>query len=470
MKMSYIKKRIFLIFIIAGVIIFTACAVFAKPAENPHNKSKCEKCHADEVSFEKNITAVKLINDDGVTMCLKCHEDILNVHHPLRVQVNRDLPDYLPVGKGNSVNCLTCHDLHSEDTSNHLVRTSSIGNYSSRIDICYDCHQEDFKELSPHNSESEGLSCLTCHRDTPSIRDTRKTVTLVTKNIGKMCNFCHNIDEHNHPLNVDTTVDISSELPRSADKKVVCITCHDPHGTTGTINFLREKYVLDLEFGKYENPHQVKEYFNCMKCHVDVPKVNDYVDCRYQDDFILVCYNCHGSDAVPCHPVNIKLTDEMVLPAGFPLNDDGLVTCVTCHNPDCSGEIKIEYQNFRMLEKRNCPDCHDFSEQVTFDPHKGKGKMTKECFYCHKRDEEMANLGIDERIICIKCHKYKQHPERGFGKRRAFMTVTPPDMYVNRKKQITCSTCHDPHDESKGNYKLRIFEEEMTACEKCHRG
>ncbi len=462
-------KKIRLLVLILPVMLVFADASVAKLTKNPHNEMECGKCHAANVKFGQPLDKLEFVEDDIVNMCTKCHSEIIKVHHPQRVQVSGEVPDYLPLGEGNSINCRTCHDIHMKDTSMHFLRTASIGYYTSRIDICYDCHKKNFKNISPHVSREEeaGIACLICHRDAPTIKDTRETVTLVTQNIVKMCNFCHIIDTDNHPLNVDRTIEISKALPLSRNKKVVCITCHDPHGTVNTINFLRERYVIDLEFGKYENPHNIKEYFNCLKCHVDVSSAKEYVACKYKDDFILLCYNCHGTDAEKCHPVNIALLDEMELPEGFELNDDDLITCVTCHNPDCSGGKKIRYRSLDALTTSNCNDCHNYSGLKSINPHMGKDETTT-CFYCHKKDHKIGDFGMSQKFICFRCHKYKKHPS-GIDHLvvpRAMMDVIE-QVKLDKKGKIKCSTCHDPHSKDKMHNKLRKFEN-ISICEACH--
>ncbi len=458
--------------LIIALTIFLRGVSFAGMTENPHNKMECGKCHAEEVDFSRALNNPKFVEKDVVAMCLKCHSDIISVHHPQRVQVIVEVPDYLPVGEGNFITCSTCHDIHIKEVSNHLLRSLSIGNYTSRIEICYECHRDDFRKISPHNSEDEGMSCLMCHRDTPSIRDTSKTVSLVSENIEKMCNFCHNIAVNEHPLNVDTTIEISEKLPRSKDGKVICVTCHEPHGSISTINFLREQYVTDLEFGKYENPHTIREYFNCLKCHVDINstklKKQEQLDCKYKNDFILLCYNCHGTDEETCHPINAALKEGMTLPKGFELNKDDLISCVTCHNPDCSGDSdNIRYRNLNDIKESNCHDCHDFGPEKSTNPHLGKDD-TLSCFICHKKGEKIESFGMSQKFVCLKCHKYKPHPSSvdHLKPLRSTMALIP-GMKLDRKGKIKCSTCHDPHIIGNKNSKLRSFEN-ITICEGCH--
>ena len=460
------KKSVILVLIVT-MLLFVSIANAKFVIENHHNKMKCSRCHKGKVKFGEPIKDLKFIKDDLIEICLECHIEIRAVHHPQRVEVTQDVPEYFYLDEGGIVTCRTCHDIHMEDVSMHLLRSFDIGNYTSRIDICYECHRQDFKEISPHKSEKEGLTCLKCHKSSPTIKDTEETITLVAEKNELLCNFCHNVDVDNHPLNVDRSIRLSKRLPRSEYNKVICITCHDPHGTTGTINFLRERYVKDLEIGKYKNPHLEKEYFSCLKCHVKVPDNKEYVKTKYDDDYILLCYNCHGTDEEKCHPIGIELKKGMELPRGFKLNDDDIITCVTCHQLHCSGTEFISYRNINTLKKTNCNDCHNFSGVKTINPHAGK-KNVVTCFYCHKREQNITEFGMSQKFICLKCHSYARHPsETNHIVKPSEELFIISQVKVDKKGKIKCSTCHDPHLAEDGKKRLRTFEN-LKICEACH--
>ncbi|MFC1856167.1 cytochrome c3 family protein, partial [Thermodesulfobacteriota bacterium] len=427
----------------------------------------CSDCHEGEVSFAKGIETLELVEKNVIELCVKCHSSIINVHHPLRVQVTVPVPDYIPLSEGRAITCITCHDIHSEDVSMHLLRSSSIGDYKSRIDLCYECHIDDFKKISPHKSEELGLSCLTCHRDTPEKGETADTVTLITEDIVKMCNFCHIIDTEKHPLNVDETISISKALPLSKDGKTICTTCHDPHGTMNTINFLRERYVTDVEFSKYEDPHEVKEYYSCLKCHLTDEDNIELKSCKYEDDYIILCYNCHSSDLEKCHPINIPLEESMTLPKGFELNEDNLISCVTCHNPDCNSQTTIRYRNIGELRRSSCNDCHNNKGLNSVNPHLGKDN-TASCFYCHKRGVKIGDFGMSQKFVCLKCHPLVDHPanKEHLKAPNSQMNIIP-EIMLDGKGKIKCSSCHDPHMPGSDTHKLRQYEN-ILICEACH--
>ncbi len=67
-----------------------------------------------------------------------------------------------------------------------------------------------------------------------------------------------------------------------------------------------------------------------------------------------VCYKCHTHDS--SHPVGIKaLSPKTRTPDGLPTIEDGIITCVTCHEPH--GGQRAYYNRFDF-RKDLCMRCH----------------------------------------------------------------------------------------------------------------
>jgi len=67
-----------------------------------------------------------------------------------------------------------------------------------------------------------------------------------------------------------------------------------------------------------------------------------------------VCYKCHPLDA--SHPVGVKAQSPTIkTPDGLPTIEDGIITCVTCHNPH--GGERLYYTRFDY-NKDLCMRCH----------------------------------------------------------------------------------------------------------------
>ncbi|MGA3079882.1 MAG: cytochrome c3 family protein, partial [Terracidiphilus sp.] len=107
-------------------------AVHPVPLDKDTDPAKCLECHDDkgkgkhvhtavamgcttchEIRVNKDITRVKLITATPVALCLTCHAekkaaDIKGTVHPPAVR-----------------DCLTCHDPHSSDNANQLLKPAS---------------------------------------------------------------------------------------------------------------------------------------------------------------------------------------------------------------------------------------------------------------------------------------------------------------------------------------------------------
>src|ERR1035441_10291523 len=111
-----------------------SAAVHPVPLDKNTDSAKCVECHDDktkgkhvhsamamgcttchEVRVNKDVTHIKLITATPVALCLTCHADkkaadIKGTVHPPAVR-----------------DCLTCHDPHSSDNTNQLLKPMSGG-------------------------------------------------------------------------------------------------------------------------------------------------------------------------------------------------------------------------------------------------------------------------------------------------------------------------------------------------------
>ncbi|MBI4683051.1 MAG: hypothetical protein HY757_08135 [Nitrospirae bacterium] len=67
-----------------------------------------------------------------------------------------------------------------------------------------------------------------------------------------------------------------------------------------------------------------------------------------------ICYKCHSHDS--SHPVGIKaVSPKTKTPDGLPTIEDGIITCVTCHEPH--GGERVHYNRFDFKQDL-CMRCH----------------------------------------------------------------------------------------------------------------
>lgn len=451
--------------------------------DNPHREISCSDCH--RKIPEKGVSAWEEILDglvdDPVALCRKCHSESEVHHHPVNRKTGRKLPVGLPASGSGEVVCSTCHNVHLEDGRANLLRGFDTGRYQVRMDMCLDCHGQSFAALNPHRMEEENRRCYTCHSVTPGENDTPVTISFKGE-IGRICNFCHNVRERSHPLNVDPLRKLPETLPRDAGGQINCGTCHDPHGVGETIHFLRERYVDFLEAGRYKNPHGKADYHSCRGCHIDVSTKKEEMRrlLRYGGDDLQICLSCHGAMEA-CHPILVKPGPSMKKLKGLPLSPEGKITCMTCHDPMPPSGKGVATRDRVPGEPINalCFRCHDRQDLAGRNPHSSMSDRTS-CRFCHDTmtdptNEEAARVSFisNTRLICLRCHPQEAHP-MGANHMVAPKKALPEIFRMDPKGKITCTTCHNPHlvatmSGEKGKTSRFVVEAEASSlCRMCH--
>jgi len=127
-----------------------------------------------------------------------------------------------------------------------------------------------------------------------------------------------------------------------------------------------------------ESPHGQKDPKACVKCHVDVPaegsspgKESNF---RFGGDMVALCSSCHAKYR-HMHPVKISLSPDMKSPEDLPLDKDGKITCLTCHDVMEGHGVA---RRRRMVGKALCLNCHAdtdiLAEVVWFPPRLKRGE------------------------------------------------------------------------------------------------
>src|SRR5271168_2808063 len=137
----------------------------------------CTSCH--EIRVNKDITRVKLITTTPLALCLTCHADknaadIKGTVHPPAVR-----------------DCVKCHDQHSSDYKNQL--------------------------LKPTSGDAKENLCLTCH--TTGLNVPEKGSRHAALDMG--CETCH----FTHKTGPEPTVENRFHLTKSPP--ALCLDCHD---------------------------------------------------------------------------------------------------------------------------------------------------------------------------------------------------------------------------------------------------
>ena len=294
----------------------------------------------------------------------------------------------------------------------------------------------------------------------------------------------------------DITTEIVTEIVPEAPAEPVTVTPAQTH-----IEGVTEK--TDVHYtGKY-----------CMECHEKTPVKDKDSSLKFGGDFAQLC-KCHGyTPGTYIHPVDIFPSEEKktLIPKELPLKD-GKVSCGTCHDMylQCQKNPRNKVLNRRFLRGAPyvsrtdlCFRCHDERKYSMLDPHNQLTKdgkiIVEKCLYCHEEKPDELHATFKEvklignlEVLCYRCH-YKQsklhpinanHLRKPSDKTRAIMKASEKKFNIilplNYKGDITCPTCHNPHERgvlpagqanSKGaseKYRLRMAAENLQICVACH--
>ncbi|MBI5057526.1 MAG: hypothetical protein HZB61_13010 [Nitrospirae bacterium] len=224
-----------------------------------------------------------------------------------------------------------------------------------------------------------------------------------------------------HPVEIEPSKEKKARIPKDfplKNGKITCTTCHDIYKQcqenpefVQTGEWERRYYRLQMLFlrgdvkkrtdicfkcheeQKYQklNPHMQRDEKGkiipeiCLYCHVEKPdeKTADYKDVKLIGDLKMICQRCHGDMIrhpggidhyrVPSTKMYIRMQMlEDKFETVLPLDEEGKLTCITCHNPHEKGVIpkgrrgaKGASENYRhRLPKILCQACHGKLEDL----------------------------------------------------------------------------------------------------------
>jgi predicted CXXCH cytochrome family protein len=480
-------------------------------------ESQCEKCHIKipELRGEE----MSSLKEDYEEACFSCHQQIpqscrliINpkIYNILKIQ----MPDFpLPVFLGR-VTCASCH-------WSHRLKGRDTRPFSLRKD--YDVFKKQAEKVEPHKT---GVFCFLCHEKEPRQKDQPLYLKYGNDTV-RLCKECHDNKRaraDNHPVGVIPSKEKSARIPEEfplTDGKITCVTCHRLKCQGEKINplFLRGGpyknrievcFVCHLkEAYKKANPHiqvteggEIREDL-CLYCHsVDTDEKGEKkFGFKFNAPFRLYCIGCHPVQ-VSRHPFGAHHTGRYIESVWkglsmaqrtkishdqsfkiTPVSLSGQLMCASCHNP----------HDPRPGPKLRISDVNESCRQCHFQ-HYGEGPSIRSYSMSLQpgtsdmapQEEDLLPFGYRAslRFFCIGCHpnKEKKHPygvDHNGKFINRFWRYIPREIRVRLSKaetskiipfttsgQITCFTCHDPHDGRKGK-KLRLEERDLLCC-LCH--
>ena len=147
------------------------------------------------------------------------------------------------------------------------------------------------------------------------------------------------------------------------------------------------------------NPHDFAE--QCETCHLREPqRVGEELIFNYDIDY--VCNYCHEIPETNSHPS--LMVPSMPMPAGFPLDWQGRMTCATCHDPhrDNWGVNPALLRGDGVTGRLFCALCHNELQQP--------GSQHRIAEIVHAKNaltpsrEEASSILDRVSLECLNCH------------------------------------------------------------------
>jgi len=410
----------------------------------------CFSCH--EVRVSHDITRVKLITSTPQSLCLSCHADkdatkLAGTVHPPAVR-----------------DCLKCHDPHSSDNKNELLKPT-VGDKGQNL--CLACHTQGLNVPEKGSRHAAlDMGCDACHITHKTGQAGKPEFDFhLTKAAPALCLDCHD----------GKAADLQKAHHDQPFATADCTTCHDPH----------QSRVPKLMRQFLHPPFAEK---SCDLCHA--PAKNGKVVLT-QADVKSLCVTCHGDQA------------EKIEKAKVP-HPGAASDCTDCHNPHASRQPGLPKTNAVEI----CLSCHsDLAEQgkkhylhqpafkqacaICHEPHGGENEhllraasMDAICLECHGPDSQPRKLE-SEHVIAIFNGSVKL-PEDYFTKNKVpilplkfgrghpiaghpINDVVDPSDVTKLIAKIDCLSCHQPHASAQPGLLVKDQANNAAFCATCHK-
>lgn len=408
--------------------------------------SGCLSCH--EVRVNRDITRVKLTTATPRSLCLTCHpnKNASEIKGKVHAPAVRD--------------CLKCHDPHTSENDNLLLKPTSGG--TKEENLCLSCHNVGLdvpKGGSRHPALDMG--CDTCHIIHKAGDPTQREFAYhLTKDAPQLCLDCHDASD-------EAIIEAHQNQPFA---KADCLACHDPHQSA--VPKLMQRFL-----------HPPFAEKSCDVCHA--PAKDGKVVLTQQDAKSL-CVTCHEDqakliasakvqhpgaqgDCTDCHNPHAGRTPGFLQPGP-------VVACLNCH-PEIAA-LGNEAHPHQPAFEQGCAICHtphggDFQHLLRVE------KVNALCLECHgpnpnpQKLESAHLLAIFEGKVKLPWDYFNQVPllplKYGLGHPTELHPVSDS---VNPKTKATirmnCLTCHQPHAGKERGMLVKDQKDNMGFCRTCH--
>ena len=467
------KRKITLTLLLAATLTVLTASLFAKqhpvPLEKNTPATKCLECHEDktkgkavhsaiasgcfschEVRVNRDITRIKLITATPAKLCVQCHpdKDAATIQGKVHSPAVHD--------------CLKCHDPHTAENKNQLLKT--VSGTTKDDNLCLSCHTTGLN-IAAKGSRHAALDggCDTCHTTHKSGPDPgREFQDHLTKATPALCLDCHDVKD----------AAMAKAHQNQLTDKFDCLECHDPHQS--------DSKKLMRAF--LHNPFQEGQ---CDSCHK--PAVNGKIVLT-TDSTKEVCVMCHEEAAakIQAAPVGHKGAKGDCTVCHSPhgsdnaafIRPDPVTACLDCHK-DTAAQIKKLHPH-QPASSQSCSICHE--------PHGGENpKMLRAktvnqlCLECHGPEAAPVKLEKEHMITIFngkvklpedyfakvvilplkygKGHPTEHHPVQDLVDAKDPSKIATP---------MNCLSCHQAHGSAKPGLLVKDQASNMDFCKTCH--
>jgi len=184
--------------------------------------------------------------------------------------------------------------------------------------------------------------------------------------------------------------------------------------------------AIAIGFDEGENaPHAFTDN-DCFMCHFTLPREGDTSrePLRFTDSITKLCSRCHDMSKSVSHQVDMKPSDSITVPADMPLDEEGKITCITCH------DVHKPYKNPLT------------GERTYFLRREPAGKFF--CLSCHKNEESLRQIRLAslEPFNTGAAEGVSHRPAMDLGHGFAKFEVLDPSTGLDNVS-LACMDCHD---------------------------
>jgi len=447
-----------------------AAAVHPVPLDKNTDAAKCLECHENktkgksvhsamamgclschEIRVNRDVTHVKLITATPNALCLTCHADkkaadIKGTVHPPAVR-----------------DCLACHDPHTSDNKNQLLKPMSGG---EKENLCLGCHETGLNVPEKGSRHAAlDMGCDTCHvTHKTGAEPTAENRFHLTKSPPALCLDCHDAKD----------ADLQKAHQNQPFATANCLQCHDPHQSASPK--LMAKFM-----------HAPFEAKSCDTCHAPA---KDGKVVLTQADAKSLCVTCHDDKA--------KLIDTAKVPHPGAAGD-----CTDCHSPHASNQPGLPKTDAVTI----CLGCHSDIDDLRKKAVHHQPAFVQGCATCHTPHggDNDHLLRAKGNALCLECHGPDAVPQRLEADHLLTIfngTVKLPDDYYKKNKvpilplrfglghpveghpvsdvmdptdqskvkmPLSCLSCHQPHASAQPNLLVKDQSNNMAFCDNCHK-